>query len=390
MDITTYALLKKKIDSLGISDAKILEVVETFLLAHPEYIGATDEQVAQIVANAAAIQELQAEAVTIVTLDEYNAFTEEQKKEKVYLIWDKDTDNVKADLDVITLDEYNALSEIEKKKRDYLIYSEEEVLIDEVLDENSTRPVQNKVITKEINEIKKSVSDGKKMLAVAITEKGIETASNDSFSIMAANIDSIKALLLQPYIVGNATGYFDTGILFGDLTRVEFDFMYMNTVKDGMSIFGIGENRTYLGSDTRSNGYMGIYYGSGANVNVVRVDAIENDTRFNRVVFDNVSKTISMNGNNVTSISAMTYSPTIPIFAMHDEVFRAFPRSSDAKLYAFRIFDNDIVLRDYVPAKDADGVVCLRDRISGAYLYDATGTNTFGYGEEYVIYKGEL
>ena len=82
MDITTYALLKKKIDSLGISDAKILEVVETFLLAHPEYIGATDEQVAQIVANAAAIQELQAEAVTIVTLDEYNAFTEEQKKEK--------------------------------------------------------------------------------------------------------------------------------------------------------------------------------------------------------------------------------------------------------------------------------------------------------------------
>lgn len=193
MDITTYALLKKKIDSLGISDAKILEVVETFLLAHPEYIGATDEQVAQIVANAAAIQELQAEAVTIVTLDEYNAFTEEQKKEKVYLIWDKDTDNVKADLDVITLDEYNTLSETEKKKRDYLIYSEEKVLIDEVLDENSTRPVQNKVITKEINALKKSVSDGKEMLAVAITEKGIETASNDSFSTMAANIGQIES-----------------------------------------------------------------------------------------------------------------------------------------------------------------------------------------------------
>lgn len=117
MDITTYALLKKKIDSLGISDAKIQEVIETFLLAHPEYIGATDEQVAQIVANAAAIQELQADMVKIVTLDEYNAFTDEQKKEKVYLIWDKDTDNIKADLDVITLDEYNALSDSERKKR---------------------------------------------------------------------------------------------------------------------------------------------------------------------------------------------------------------------------------------------------------------------------------
>ena len=192
MDITTYALLKKKIDSLGISDTKILEVVETFLLAHPEYIGATDEQVAQIAANAAAIQELQADAVVIVTLDEYNAFTEEQKKEKIYLIWDKDTDNIKADLDVITLDEYNTLSEIEKKKRDYLIYSEEDISIDEVLDENSIRPVQNKVIAKEINELKKSVSDGKSKVASAITDKGVATEATDTFDVMADNVGKIQ------------------------------------------------------------------------------------------------------------------------------------------------------------------------------------------------------
>ena len=192
MDITTYALLKKKIDSLGISDTKILEVVETFLLTHPEYIGATDEQVAQIAANAAAIQKLQEDAVAIVTLDEYNAFTEEQKKEKVYLIWDKDTDNIKADLDVITLDKYNTLSEIEKKKRDYLIYSEEDISIDEVLDENSIRPVQNKVITKEINEIKKSVSDGKSKVASAITDKGVATEATDTFDTMAENVGKIS------------------------------------------------------------------------------------------------------------------------------------------------------------------------------------------------------
>ena len=217
MDTITYTLLKKKIDSLGISDTKILKVVETFLLAHPEYIGATDEQVAQIAANAAAIQELQNDAVAIVTLDEYNAFTEEQKKEKVYLIWDKDTNNVKADLEVITLDEYNALSETEKKKGDYLIYSEE-VLIDEALDENSTRPVQNKVITKEINEIKKSVSDGKSKVASAITEKGVATEATDTFDMMAENIRNIpsgnvcglyvlRAPWSNPYgVIGNIYG----------------------------------------------------------------------------------------------------------------------------------------------------------------------------------------
>ena len=228
------------------------------------------------------------------------------------------------------------------------------------------------------------------LIAEAITNKGVDTSPTDTAEVMAANIDSIKAVSLRPYIKGNATGYFDTGLLFGDLTRVEIDFIYMTTVRDGSSIFAVGENGTYLGSDNRYNGYIGIYYGSGASSKSVKVDAIESDIRFNRVVFDNVSKTITINGNNVTSISVRSYSPTIPIFAIHDEVFRAFPTSGDAKLYAFRIYDNDVLLRDYVPAKDADGIVCLRDRISGAYLYDATGTNTFGYGEEYVIYKGEL
>ena len=160
MDITTYALLKKKIDQLGISDSKIEEVIENFLLVHPEYIGATDQQAAQIIANAAAIQGLEADKIKIVTLNEYNILTEEQKKEKNYLIWDESTNNI---------------------------------LIDNILDENSTNPVQNKVITKEITELKKSVSDGKTLVAAAITEKGVATEGTDSFVIMAENISNIQA-----------------------------------------------------------------------------------------------------------------------------------------------------------------------------------------------------
>lgn len=159
MDITTYALLKKKIDQLGISDSKIEEVIENFLLAHPEYIGATDQQAAQIIANTAAIQGLEADEIKIVTLDEYNALTEAQKKEKNYLIWDENTSNI---------------------------------LIDSILDENSINPVQNKVITKEITELKKSVSDGKILVAAAITEKGVATESADSFATMAENISKIQ------------------------------------------------------------------------------------------------------------------------------------------------------------------------------------------------------
>ena len=57
--------------------------------------------------------------------------------------------------------------------------------------ETSVNPVQNKVITKKLNEVFQSVSDGKKLIASAITDKGIETDSDASFKEMAASILSI-------------------------------------------------------------------------------------------------------------------------------------------------------------------------------------------------------
>lgn len=56
------------------------------------------------------------------------------------------------------------------------------------------------------NDLKKSVSDGKTLLAEAITEKGIDTASGDSFATMAENVRKIQT---TGYGV---SGYIDTTI----------------------------------------------------------------------------------------------------------------------------------------------------------------------------------
>lgn len=44
----------------------------------------------------------------------------------------------------------------------------------------------------EINDLKKSVSDGKKLVADAITDKGVETAADAEFATMADNIEQIE------------------------------------------------------------------------------------------------------------------------------------------------------------------------------------------------------
>ena len=71
--------------------------------------------------------------------------------------------------------------------------------IDKELDINSENPVENKVISSKLEEldtelidIKKSVSDGKELVATAITDKGVATSQTDSFATMAENIGQIS------------------------------------------------------------------------------------------------------------------------------------------------------------------------------------------------------
>ena len=53
-------------------------------------------------------------------------------------------------------------------------------------------------INEEIDSLKLSVSNGKELVAAAITDKGIETASTDSFAVMSENIRNITTEMDQP------------------------------------------------------------------------------------------------------------------------------------------------------------------------------------------------
>ena len=67
------------------------------------------------------------------------------------------------------------------------------ITVDGELNETSTNPVQNKVITSKLNEVFQSVSEGKSMIASAITDKGVETDATATFETMAGNIMAIES-----------------------------------------------------------------------------------------------------------------------------------------------------------------------------------------------------
>ena len=62
----------------------------------------------------------------------------------------------------------------------------------------STLPTTDKTIVGSISECFQSVSDGKTLIATAITDKGVQTAATDSFSTMATNISNISGGGITP------------------------------------------------------------------------------------------------------------------------------------------------------------------------------------------------
>lgn len=65
------------------------------------------------------------------------------------------------------------------------------ITVDSELSETSKNPVQNKVVTQKLNEVFQSVSDGKSLIASAITDMGVKTDADATFEEMAQNIGKI-------------------------------------------------------------------------------------------------------------------------------------------------------------------------------------------------------
>ena len=52
-----------------------------------------------------------------------------------------------------------------------------------------------------------------------------------------------------------------------------------------------------------------------------------------------------------------------------------------SRIYSFKIYDNNVLIRDLVPAKDEDGVVCMYDKVTRKLFYN-TGSGTYIAGPD--------
>ena len=156
------------------------------------------------------------------------------------------------------------------------------------------------------------------------------------------------------YITATGTQYIDTGLV---VNKSDSYRMVLDT--------DLTSSENYAGC----NGYMQFQ----ANVGEGTRSTID-------ITYKNITETITVNGTQKSSQSWSSYSGAnvkLGIFKMGDANntwFNGAPQSG--KLYSCKIYKDDVLVRDMIPAKDEVGNAGLYDKIEGKFYYNA-GTGSF-------------
>lgn len=190
------------------------------------------------------------------------------------------------------------------------------------------------------------------------------------------------------YLKSSGTQYINTLFSATINTKIDINYAYAGTTTNGKTrIFGSRK-------DWNLNGfYAGTYMDQSRGAYWYLVGDIVNDrwhsASKNADVY-NHHLILSKNGavlDNITIwqpddvVSSFTPFGTIALFGAYEGNGTSTPtiNTGIVIIYNCKIYDNDVLIRDYIPVLDTNNVPCLYDKVSKTFFYNQ-GTGTFLYG----------
>ena len=178
------------------------------------------------------------------------------------------------------------------------------------------------------------------------------------------------------YIEGTGSQWIDTGYNVNQNTNIKTKVIF-TVVKMAVYIFGNGSagSKLTLVSSPKSSNIVYTFQRAGSStltdVNMNRDVPIEIET--NKIA-------IAFSENGVTS-GATSGTDNVSFSGSSMYIFSASGASNNAsmKLYYFQIYNNDVLVRDFIPVVDSKGTACLYDRIEHKFYYNA-GSGEFNAG----------
>lgn len=266
-------------------------------------------------------------------------------------------------------------------------------------------------VLNEIELLKKSVSDGKSLVASAITEKGVETATDATFQTMHDNILRIKSggstggsgsvitkvgnsikthtsnqigaithvgeaiktkvtsrKLEEKFVAVHSDGnsWVDTGVKAKDTIKIQLKFKMDKLT--GINFAGMYvDPATALRFFGYGNGFYLDYGGESARCVHEYVDV----TKTYEYELGNCYIKDLKTSETLAAGSKQTFD-----YSSNENNVLLFSEGEIGDIYYCKIYDGDTLVRDFVPKYDADGKPKLYDNVSDTY-FETKGTEDF-------------
>ena len=178
-----------------------------------------------------------------------------------------------------------------------------------------------------------------------------------------------KRINFVNYIRSSGTQYIDTGFKPNQNTKVEIKMQSSNQNGDSVWIFGCQTSWSTNGFAVST--HTAEFGNSNATTGVNFYDGNDHTIIFDKGVLKKDGSTIWTGSGTFQTIYNMYISG---INAAGTGL------SFIGKIYYAKIWDNDTLIRDYLPCLDKDGIACLYDQVNKEYYYNA-GSGEFIAGE---------
>lgn len=174
------------------------------------------------------------------------------------------------------------------------------------------------------------------------------------------------------YIQSSGTQYIDTGIIGSYDTRVTAEFEILSIGSGTVFVFGSQANnnvRYCLGITSAS------VFRSDYGTEYISGPSAATGTKYTA---DKNRNVCTINGTAINS-NAQTFTGTTNIYLFA----RSYSSLSYAnlKMYGCKIYSNDVLVRDFIPCKNASGVAGMWDDVNSVF-YGNAGSGTFTAGLE--------
>ena len=177
------------------------------------------------------------------------------------------------------------------------------------------------------------------------------------------------------YLGSTGTQWIDTEYKPNDNTRMKITYIFTGTYGN---IFGT--------RNSTNNAAFSIAYQPSQNALLLDYGS-ERDQSITKAPWSNTLIAVDFNKNILymdNLSTGITYTKTFTIQTFHanyNQILFGFNNlgiiaPALARIYSCKLYDNDVLVRDFIPVLDKDGVPCMYDLVEGKFYYNA-GTGQF-------------